>query len=172
MGGRLRRQLPASLWRSAQADGDKRLIFCDERGSPGPAVRSNRSRPDLLHQGETLTKEKDHEEKEGAAKKCPPGVIAIPNLIAFARCAQRFEGRRLVPDLHYHRQNFLLRICYAAPFALAAVAGAAEKLEPPAATPSNPRYTGSPFVRTWLADDYGASPENSCVLQHPPFAVR
>jgi hypothetical protein len=31
----------------------------------------------------------------------------------------------------------------------------------------NPRYTGSPFVRTWLADDYGANPENTCILQHP-----
>jgi len=37
------------------------------------------------------------------------------------------------------------------------------------ATPSssNPRYTGSPFMRTWLAADYGAHPENACVLQHP-----
>jgi hypothetical protein len=31
----------------------------------------------------------------------------------------------------------------------------------------NPRYTGSPFMRTWLAEDYGAHPENTCVLQQP-----
>lgn len=32
---------------------------------------------------------------------------------------------------------------------------------------TNPRYTGSPIVRTWLAEDYGASPVNTRVLQHP-----
>src|SRR5438093_12973325 len=49
-------------------------------------------------------------------------------------------------------------------FALPLWSRAAENL---ASVPSsNPRYTGSPFVRTWLADDYGAHPENNFVLQH------
>src|SRR5688572_29350568 len=31
----------------------------------------------------------------------------------------------------------------------------------------NPRFTGTPFMRTWTADDYGASPGNGIVVQHP-----
>jgi hypothetical protein len=31
----------------------------------------------------------------------------------------------------------------------------------------NPRFTGTPFLRTWAAEDYGAPPGNQCVLQHP-----
>lgn len=31
----------------------------------------------------------------------------------------------------------------------------------------NPRFTGSPFVRTWTAEDYDAAPVNYDVLQHP-----
>lgn len=50
-------------------------------------------------------------------------------------------------------------------FALAEFAGAAESSLSPLS--KNPRYTGSPFVRTWLAEDYGASPVNFRVLQHP-----
>lgn len=31
----------------------------------------------------------------------------------------------------------------------------------------NPRFTGSPLARTWLAQDYGAEPENNGFLQDP-----
>ena len=50
-------------------------------------------------------------------------------------------------------------------FALAALASGAEPAVSPLTT--NPRYTGSPVVRTWLAEDYGASPVNTRVVQHP-----
>ncbi len=63
--------------------------------------------------------------------------------------------------------NFLRCVPVSAFLALAAAASAAETVEPPSPLATNPRYTGSPFLRTWLADDYGASPENFCVLQHP-----
>jgi signal transduction histidine kinase len=33
--------------------------------------------------------------------------------------------------------------------------------------PVNPRYTGTPFMRTWLAEDYGASPSTRGVMQDP-----
>ncbi len=36
-----------------------------------------------------------------------------------------------------------------------------------AAEQPNPRYTGAPFMRTWLPEDYGASPSTRGVLQHP-----
>ncbi len=53
-------------------------------------------------------------------------------------------------------------------FSFLALASATGAVESVGTSPSsNPRYTGSPFVRTWLADDYGAHPENFCVLQHP-----
>ncbi len=48
---------------------------------------------------------------------------------------------------------------------IAGAAGASDAGDSPLAT--NPRYTGSPFVRTWLAEDYGAHPVNHCLLQHP-----
>ncbi len=47
-------------------------------------------------------------------------------------------------------------------------AAAADVAESGASVASrNPRHTGSPFVRTWLAEDYGAHPSNHCLLQHP-----
>ncbi|MEY2880208.1 MAG: hypothetical protein RLZZ15_2588, partial [Verrucomicrobiota bacterium] len=51
----------------------------------------------------------------------------------------------------------------------AAVAPSAVGAEPARTSPlaTHPRYTGSPFVRTWLAEDYGAHPVNSSLLQHP-----
>jgi hypothetical protein len=36
-----------------------------------------------------------------------------------------------------------------------------------ATTVANPRFTGSPFVRTWTAEDYNAAPVNYDVLQDP-----
>ncbi len=36
-----------------------------------------------------------------------------------------------------------------------------------AAEPVNPRYSGSPIIRTWTGEDYGAHPESRAVLQHP-----
>jgi ligand-binding sensor domain-containing protein len=36
-----------------------------------------------------------------------------------------------------------------------------------AAAVPNPRFTGSPFLRVWTPDEYQASPENHCVVQHP-----
>ena len=35
------------------------------------------------------------------------------------------------------------------------------------APPPNPRYTGAPFMRTWLAEDYAASPSSRGALQDP-----
>lgn len=35
------------------------------------------------------------------------------------------------------------------------------------ASPPNPRYTGAPFMRTWLAEDYGASPSSRGAFQNP-----
>ncbi|MCX6954146.1 MAG: hypothetical protein NTV51_18510, partial [Verrucomicrobia bacterium] len=35
------------------------------------------------------------------------------------------------------------------------------------AEPVNPRFTGTPFLRTWSAEDYGAAPGNRCIAQHP-----
>jgi len=62
--------------------------------------------------------------------------------------------------------------------ALAAAASAAEPASavrlpaPAAATESRPataapRLAGTPFLRVWRPDDYGAHPENNCILQHP-----
>ncbi len=31
----------------------------------------------------------------------------------------------------------------------------------------NPRFTGTPFMRTWSADEYGAAPGNGGIVQHP-----
>ena len=50
---------------------------------------------------------------------------------------------------------------------LLTLASAAKGAEAAAPLSSNARYTGSPSVRTWLADDYGAHPENTWVRQHP-----
>ncbi len=61
--------------------------------------------------------------------------------------------------------RFLLVAALFADVASAASLGAAEAGISPLAT--NLRYTGSPFVRTWLAEDYRAHPTNHCVLQHP-----
>ncbi len=36
---------------------------------------------------------------------------------------------------------------------------------PPAA--ASPRWAGTPFLTVWRSDDYGADPENFCVVQHP-----
>jgi hypothetical protein len=49
--------------------------------------------------------------------------------------------------------------------ALACLARGAETASTPPA--ANPRYTGSPFMHSWLAGDYGASPENFCAVQDP-----
>jgi hypothetical protein len=35
------------------------------------------------------------------------------------------------------------------------------------ASPPNPRFTGSPFLRTWNSDDYSAAPVNWDIVQHP-----
>jgi hypothetical protein len=69
------------------------------------------------------------------------------------------------PDVLTPLLNLLRNVPVCALLAMVPVARGAETVERP--SPSNPRYTGSPFVRTWLADDYVASPENFCVLQHP-----
>ncbi|MBI5689230.1 MAG: histidine kinase [Verrucomicrobia bacterium] len=37
----------------------------------------------------------------------------------------------------------------------------------PAATAPSPRATGTPLLRVWTAEDYGAAPGNRAVLQHP-----
>lgn len=31
----------------------------------------------------------------------------------------------------------------------------------------SPRWSGAPFLTVWRSDDYGADPENFCVVQHP-----
>lgn len=51
-------------------------------------------------------------------------------------------------------------------WAASTVAGGAEQA---GASPlaANPRYSGTPFMRTWLAEDYGAHPMNHSLLQHP-----
>lgn len=36
-----------------------------------------------------------------------------------------------------------------------------------AESPANPRFTGTPFLSVWTPDEYGAHPENHCVVQHP-----
>ena len=53
--------------------------------------------------------------------------------------------------------------------ALAVVAAGADRAAEPGVSPlaANPHYTGSPFVRTWLAEDYGAHPTNHSLLLHP-----
>jgi hypothetical protein len=38
---------------------------------------------------------------------------------------------------------------------------------PSLAPAARPRATGTPFLRTWTAEDYGASPGNRCIVQHP-----
>ncbi|HUR58248.1 MAG TPA: histidine kinase [Opitutaceae bacterium] len=48
--------------------------------------------------------------------------------------------------------------------ALLAVGAALRAAEP---TAPNPRLTGTPFLRVWQAEDYGAAPGNHGVLQHP-----
>ncbi len=63
------------------------------------------------------------------------------------------------------RFSLILRIGWLAVIGLGGWSVAAEGPVPSA--PLNPRYSGAPVVRTWLADDYGAHPENHCVLQHP-----
>src|SRR3954468_23496201 len=31
----------------------------------------------------------------------------------------------------------------------------------------NPRFTGAPFIRVWQAEEYGGTPGNRSILQHP-----
>ncbi len=70
-----------------------------------------------------------------------------------------------MPAFSLSLSQFLRRVFLGPVLTLTAIARGAE----PAADAStlNPRVTGSPFIRTWLADEYGANPENTCVLQHP-----
>ena len=37
----------------------------------------------------------------------------------------------------------------------------------PSSVVASPRLTGTPFLTVWRPDDYGAQPENNCVVQHP-----
>ena len=38
---------------------------------------------------------------------------------------------------------------------------------PPAPGPGSPRFSGTPFIRSWSADDYGGAPVNWRVARHP-----
>jgi len=55
--------------------------------------------------------------------------------------------------------------------AFAPAARAAESPSPvvaePTCTAANPRYTGSPFITTWTAEDYGAAPINWHIVFNP-----
>ncbi|MDI1247644.1 MAG: histidine kinase [Lacunisphaera sp.] len=57
----------------------------------------------------------------------------------------------------FHLRRFLLWAC--APAVLWAATG-------PSAVP-DPRTTGTPFLRVWTAEEYGASPVNWHIVQHP-----
>jgi signal transduction histidine kinase len=71
-------------------------------------------------------------------------------------------------DARIPRLPAVFRACILPLLANALALGAVP--EPPAAgapPPTNPRFTGSPFMRAWTAEDYDAAPVNYAVLQHP-----
>ncbi len=63
-------------------------------------------------------------------------------------------------------RKFLCAVFTATGLALVAGVDAANAAEF-SALANNPRYTGLPFMHVWLAGDYGADPENYCVVQNP-----
>ena len=70
------------------------------------------------------------------------------------------------------RTALLLAVAFACAFASARAAEPSPKPADASSAdvrggPANPRFTGSPLARTWLAQDYGAEPENNCFLQDP-----
>ena len=60
---------------------------------------------------------------------------------------------------------FFLCWCVGLCFAVQAVLGAGARAV--AEPPPNPRFTGSPFTRSWSAEDYGGNAVCQAVLQHP-----
>ncbi len=97
--------------------------------------------------------------------RCGPPQL-IPGLMVLPRGTQRLRREGPKSAVFFRSRNFLCAASTVATLALGVSAGSTAAAEfSPRAT--NPRYTGSPFMHVWLPADYGASPENFCVVQDP-----